>query len=365
MKVLITGGHLGPALAVIEELDQKNQIIFVGRKYASNKEKTVSLEYREIEKRKIPFYNLTAGRLTRIASLGSLEHIFKIPLGFYQALLILKKEKPDLILSFGGYIAFPICFLGYILKIPIFIHEQTIHPGISNRLSGFFAKKIFVSFKESAKFFPESKTIVSGNPVRKAVLRIIKKVFDLKKGLPIIYITGGSIGSHNVNLHVEHILDKLLEKYIIIHQTGNIRQYGDFERLKIFKNKLPIEKRENYFLKDHFLDDELGYIYSQADIVVGRSGANTFFEILAWKKPSVLIPLPWSASGEQLKHAELIKSAGTGEIFNQSNDSDKLLILINKIIKDKEKYINNFKNLQKLYQQNAASVIVKSISQAR
>jgi len=361
MKILITGGHLGPALAVIDEIDNKATVVFVGRRFALDQEKTLSLEYEEITKRRIAFYHLSTGRITRLLNLRSTLNVLKIPLGLYQTLAILKKVRPNLILSFGGYIGFPICVIGFLLRIPIFIHEQTIKPGLANRLTGIFAKKIFISFPGSKKYFPRAKVIVSGNPVRKNLLAIHKKPFDLDKHHPVIYFTGGSLGSHSVNVHVEKILPQILKKYIVIHQTGKIKQYNDYQRLTHKRNKLAKGLKKNYYLRDYFFEDELGYVYSVSDLVVGRSGANTVFELIAAKIPAVFIPLPWSANQEQLKQSEIFHRAGVGEVFHQSQDSKHLLKTIEKVIANLEDYKINFKNVELLYKENAAEIIVQTI----
>lgn len=361
MKILITGGHFGPAMAVIAEIGNSAQVIFVGKKYDVYGKKAFSLEYQEIAKKNIEFYNLQTGRLTRLLSIRLLTNILKIPLGIYQALAILTKEKPNLILSFGGYIALPICLIASVMRIPILIHEQTIEPGITNRLIGRLAKKIFVTFADSRKYFPRAKTVVSGNPIRKNVLSIQKKPFGLIKNKPVIYFTGGSLGSHSVNIQVEKILPEILSKYIVVHQAGNIAEYGDYQRLLSKRNKLPKDLKESYYIRDRFFTDELGYIYSVADLVVGRSGANTLFELIALKKPAIFIPLPWSAGQEQLKHAQLFQKAGVGEIFDQSQDSKHLVKLIDKVLANIDYYKNNFKKLELLYKENAAKVIAQTI----
>lgn len=360
-RVLITGGHLGPALAVTEEIGDKAEIIFVGRKYAVDREKNLSLEFQEISKKNIRFYNLQTGRLTRLLNKKLLLNILKIPLGFFQSFTILLKEKPDLIISFGGYLAFPVCIAAFILGVPVFTHEQTAKPGLTNRLIGIFAKKIFVTFPETKNFFPKKKVIISGNPVRKTVLTVIRKPFLIPGNKPVIYFTGGSLGSHSINLLVEKILPTLLEKYVIIQQTGKTSEYNDFPRLLEQKNKLAEKLKTNYFLREYFYADEIGYIYANAVLVVGRSGANTVFELIAWNKPAIFIPLPWSANREQAKHAEIMRQAGTAEIFSQAQNPDELTDLIKKVITNIAYYQNNFKKVKLLYKANAAQNIVKTI----
>jgi len=364
MKIIITGGHLTPALAFIEKLKEKKpevEIIFVGRKYALDSEKTLSLEYKEITGKKILFVPIIAGRLTRLISLNSLKNFLKIPLGFFNAFFIISRYRPDVVLSFGSYLAVPIVFWAYLFKIPVFTDEQTIKPGLANKIIGFFAKKIFISFPEVEKYFDKRKTIMIGNLIRESIFKIEKKPFEITKNKPVIYITGGSLGSHSINQHIKKILPQLLEKYIVIHQTGDTKEYHDYEDLLEIKNKLPDNLKKKYFLRQHFFQNEIGYIYSLADLVVGRSGANTFFELIALKKPAVFIPLPWSAGKEQQHHAEIFAKAGCGEIFHQIETSEKLLRIIDKMINNLEKYQKNFKLLKNYFYKDAPERIIKEI----
>lgn len=365
MKILITGGHVTPALAVIERLkkikkEREIEVVFVGRKYALDEEKTLSFEYKELKGR-IKFYSLGSGRLTRVVSLRSLFNLLKTPLGFWQGFKIVRKEKPTVILSFGGYIALPIAFSGWWLRIPIYTHEQTRRPGLANRLIGLIAKKVFISFPDTRSYFPEGRSIVTGNPVRSSALKVIKKPFQISKTDPVVLVMGGSLGSHSINLHIEAILEKLLAKYIVVHQTGGVKKYGDFQRLVKLRNRLSKELQNRYFIKEHFFEDEIGYIYSLSDVVVARAGANTFFELIALNKPAVFIPLPWSANKEQQAQADIFRKAGAGEIFDQSADSSHLLSLIDKVVVNKQRYEEGFKKINHLYKKNAPETILKEI----
>lgn len=366
MKFLITGVHSTPAIALIDYLRQsslkdKVEIVYVGRKYPIDGEKTVSLDFREISKRRIKFIPLEAGRLTRILSLRSLENFLKTPLGFFQALSILKNEKPDKILSFGGYIALPVAIIGFFLGIPVYTHEQTINPGLANKIISIFAKKVFCAFEENMKQFPVKKTVLTGNPIRQAVFRRTKNPCKFISQRPVIYITGGSLGSHGINLLIEGIIDSLLSKYNVIHQTGETEEYQDFERLKNFRDKLLTEKRNSYFLVKHFFDEEIGSIYNQADLVISRAGANSFFELLALQKPVVFIPLPWSAGEEQQKQAEIFQHYKIGEIFNQTKPSHELLQLLDRMIDKLDYYKRNFSKVNFFVKKNAAETIAKEI----
>ncbi|KKP50755.1 MAG: hypothetical protein UR42_C0023G0006 [Candidatus Roizmanbacteria bacterium GW2011_GWA2_33_33] len=364
MKLLITGGHLAPALALIEEIEKTKKdvdIIFVGRQYPLDRERTLSLEYKEINKKKLTFVSIEAGRLNRMISVSSLISFIRIPLGFIQAFFIINKYRPDKIMSFGGYLALPIVFWGFIFRIPIFTHEQTIRPGLANKLIGFFSKKIFVSFAEVKNNFPVNKTYVSGNPVKPSIFKIWDKPFEIKKDQPVIYVTGGSLGSHSINEHIKKIIVKLLYCYIVIHQVGDTKEYHDYEDLLLLKNKLPKELQARYFLVKHFFDNQIGYVYNVADLVIGRAGANTFFELLALNKPALFIPLPWSSGREQQHHAEIFTKAGCGEIFHQITPSEKLLRLVEQMIDRIDYYKSNFKNLSKFYKKNVSKYLIDEI----
>jgi len=354
MKVLITGGHPTPALALIEEIKNKKkiEIVFVGRKYPILGEKTFSFEYKEIKKRGIKFIDLKTGKLPRFFTKEIFINLWLFLVGFFLAAKIVLKEKPAVIISFGSFLAFPIAFWAFVFRIPLFLHEQTISPGLANRIIGFWAKKIFLAFPQAEKYFDKKKTMIVGNPIR------FKKVTPKQKiehQRPVIYITGGSLGSHAINLHIERILPALLKKYMVIHQIGNITKFNDFNRLKDkFKSRF-------YSPFCHISEKELFSIYQKADLVISRAGANTFFELIIFEKPTIFIPLPYSASKEQWKQAEIFKEAGTGEIFNQEEESQKLLDLIDKMINNLSYYKKNFKKLRFLYRKDATKKIVKTI----
>jgi len=354
MKIIITGGHPTPALALIDGLKQyKNiQIIFVGRKYPLIKEKNYSFEYQEIKKRRIKFIDLKTGKLVRYFSKDFFINFFLLIQGFFTSLKILIIEKPDLVFSFGGYLGFPIAFWAWIFRIPIIIHEQTVSPGLANRIIGFFAKKVLLAFPQAKEFFNQKKTLFVGNPIRFSEIKILKRNIADRR---IIYVTGGSLGSHVINTHIENILPFLLKKYTIIHQVGNISQFNDFTRLKE-KFKDP-----NYLLFTHIDQEKLKEIYEKADLVISRAGANTFFELIAFQKPAIFIPLPFSASDEQKKHAFIFYKNGAGEIFNQEDDSFKLLNLIDKMINNLSFYKKNLEKLKDLYQKDATKKIISVI----
>jgi UDP-N-acetylglucosamine--N-acetylmuramyl-(pentapeptide) pyrophosphoryl-undecaprenol N-acetylglucosamine transferase len=368
MKIAITGGHPAPALAVIEEARADKQFkdikfLFIGRRYNNERESTDSYEYKEATRLGITFENLRTGRLTRIVSPRTAKSMALIPKGMFDAYHILKRHKPDRVLSFGGYIALPVAYAARALGIPVYTHEQTIHPGIASRLIAKVAKRILVSFPESAPFFPTDKTVVTGNPVRRNVFEINIKPFALPKDVPVLYVTGGSLGSHSVNVHIEALLPRLVEQYGVIHQIGNVKEYDDYETMLAARRKLPEALRERYIPVEHLTSEEIGYVYANSSMVIGRSGANTVFELLMLEKPSVLIPLPWSAHDEQRRQARVLEQAGVAEVFEQDGPSEELFSKIRKVMGKLESYRAGVSSLRGMIPPRSAHHVLEIITE--
>ncbi len=359
MKIVIIGGHLAPALSVIEELDRDVEILYIGRKHALEGDSAVSLEYDTITKKSIAFVSLNTGRFQRSLTRHSFFSIVKIPVGMVQAIAVLKKFKPDVVVGFGGYVSFPVAIAAKILKIPIVIHEQTLEAGASNRVISKFADKICISFESSAKYFPKEKVVLTGNPIRKTILSPNKK-FKIETNDPIIYITGGSLGSHFINLMVSGVLAKLLDKYSLIHQVGAAQEFKDFEKLSILKEGLNNNKRGKYILSKFFSPEEVGSVMKSASLIISRSGINTISELIFLEKPAYLIPLPVSQKDEQMKNALFLKNLGLGEIGQQKSLTPQLFISqISSMMQNLSKY--KLKSTATHFPKNAASKIVKVI----
>lgn len=355
-KIVVTGGHLTPALATIEELrkDPEVEIIFIGRSRATEGDKTPSAESIVIPNMGIKFYSINAGRFQRRFTRYTLWGLSKVPVGFVQALGILSRERPNSILSFGSYVAAPVVLAGWVLGIPIITHEQTVKGGLSNQFISRFAKKIAVAWEHSLKDFPKEKSILVGNPVRAELLKLKKK----RTSRPVIYITGGNQGAHAINEMVLDILKELLTDYEIVHQTGGSEVYKDFETLSALADQLPTKLRTRYTLGKWFDTAETVNIFSKATIVVGRSGANTVVETMALGIPAVYIPLPISANNEQTKNAKIMENLGAAVILPQDRLTPKrLLAAIRMLVSDYEKYRKAAKNAQKVFKLDAASLL--------
>lgn len=358
MKTVIIGGHLTPALSVIEELPEDAEILYIGRKFSLEGDQALSLEYSTITKKGIQFYDLKTGRLQRAITRRTIPSLTKIPVGFAQSLFVLRKFKPDVVVGFGGYVSFPVVLAANLLKIPVVIHEQTTEAGAANKYLSKYASKICISFETSRKYFPKEKVVLTGNPVRKSI-REPSKSFKISQEKPIIYITGGSQGSHFINTLVEGSLRKLVEKFVIVHQTGGASEFNDFDKLTILKEGLN-KDRESYVHSKFFSADEIGGILKAASLVVTRAGINSVSEIIVLKKPAFLIPLPVSQRDEQIKNASLVKKIGLGEVSEQKDlNPENFTAKINEMMERIETYkLNESKNR---FPKNAAKKIVEVI----
>jgi len=323
-KIVLTGGHLSPLLSIIEEMKDKADILVVGRKYTFESDNALSLEFQIISKMNIPFFDLKAARLQRKFTRHTLPSFLKAPSSFLLAMAFLKKYKPDAVLTFGGYIGLPISVAAKTQKIPVFLHEQTLEAGLTNKFISLFAKKIFISFPSSASFFPPGKTILTGNPLRQEIFETKEKI-DIPLGRKVLLIMGGSSGSHRINLLIEHALYGLIKNYTVIHQTGDSQEFKDYDRLFTLKNEFDKEDKKHYIIKKFIDPSEIGYIYQRADLVISRAGANTISELIALQKKAVLIPLPYSQNNEQRKNALMFENLKRGVILEERDMSPEKL----------------------------------------
>ncbi len=323
-KVAICGGHLTPALALIEELEKKNdvEIIFFGRKYTAEGTKIQSAEYKLIKEKGIKFTEITTGRLQRKFTRHTPVSLAKVPGGFAQALFHLRREKPAVVVSFGGYVGLPVVFSAKLLGIKTIIHEQSAIPGLANKISAKICDNIFVSFPKTLKYFPAGNTTLIGNLTRADVYKkqaSTKKIGDfISKSKELIFITGGNQGSHFINTLILNSLEKL-KGYQILHQVGTLNFKGDFEKARKKSNN-------NYLPVDYLTNSDFGAAINSAKIIISRSGANTVWELATLSKVAILIPLPISAAGEQYENAQILKEAGSAVVLNQKDTTPEILV---------------------------------------
>lgn len=362
MRIAIIGGHLTPALSVIQRIPKGNEVVYIGRKYALEGDRAHSLEYQTIREHNIPFVHITTGRLQRTFTPQTIPSLLKLPTGFFQALRILRQLKPDVIIGFGGYVSVPVGFAGKVLGIPLVIHEQTLEAGLANRILASIANKVCISWETSRKFFPKQNVILTGNPVVEAIFEESTR-HRLKKGvLPRLVIVGGSLGSHAINMLIEGCLPELLKRFELLHQTGDAKEFQDFEHLATKRDSLGPALRERYMLTKFIDPKEIVSVFESADLVVTRAGINTITTLLLLNKPALVIPLPVSQKNEQLKNAQFFKQHGLGEIFNQSiGTPEKLFTLIVAMMKQKNTYANTKSREEFAVNSHAAQKIIDAI----
>lgn len=302
MTILLTGTHLTPAIAIIQALKRKTpsaRLVYVGRKHTGAAE---SVEKEEIERAGAEFKTLTFGKFHRHFTWRQILELAKFPVGFWQAGKLILELKPDAVVSFGGYVALPAAIWGKLAGAKLIIHEQTTEWGLANRLLRPVADVTAVSWKEMA----EPGMVWTGNPIRE---EIVSKMVPSGQ-LPVVYVTGGNQGAKAIDEAVEKILPDLTEKFEVFHQT---------------KSKINF-KHPRYHPAEWFSTPIHADILSRAAVSVSRAGANTVTELMYLGIPSILVPLPDSAGGEQEKNAEIIAGTGLGKIIKQEDLSAEGLL---------------------------------------
>ncbi|OGE26169.1 hypothetical protein A3C26_01445 [Candidatus Daviesbacteria bacterium RIFCSPHIGHO2_02_FULL_39_12] len=355
MKILVTGTHLTPAIAVIDQLKKMQpdaKIIYIGRKSTMEGFRGESVESNILPVMEVKYRTITTGRLQRSFSIYTIPSLLKIPIGIIQALYIIISERVDVILSFGGYVATPVVFIGWLFSMPIIVHEQTLVSGLANRISSLFADKIALSFGKGRE---DGCVINTGNPIRGEILQPVKKLpaefstfFKKAKTdkLPVILVMGGNQGSHIINATLEQILSELTKIAYVIHVSGN-NQFADFERLEKLRGLRYIVKK--------WIGKEIGKVLSNADLIVSRAGANTLTELAFLGKPTLTIPLQLFFQNEQMKNAMFFGKVGLVKILPQSKLSgESLLENIKAMIKDLERLTLKAHQAKKVINKDAA-----------
>jgi len=350
-RIVLTGGHAATtAMAVVEELIRRGEsgkpynLYWIGAKSAIEGKKVAPIELSVLPKMGVRYHSIIAGKLHMKFNMWTLPSLFKIPIGFIHAFIILLKIRPGLILSFGGFAAVPVVVAGWLMRIPIIIHEQTSTAGRANKFSSFFASRVALARESSKKYFPERKIKIVGNPVITQVTDIEPKI---KLGEPpVILVTCGSRGSRIINKVIVESINKLLKKYRVVHLTGVL----DYEEIKKKRESLDDEIKERYEIYD-LVDPimQMDNLYRQADIVIARAGANTVSEIMIIKRPSILIPIFWSYLGEQQKNAKFAERYGIARILDQDKLSTEVLLkYVDNLIDDWKEIVNTIKNKKSL-----------------
>src|SRR5690242_14409763 len=230
MKVVITGGHHNAALVVARLLQKKAvEVVWFGHLYAGRRDSHDSAEYKEVKAAGIRFHDLKAGRFTL-----SLSEMIHLPVGLLHAYQLLKKEKPQAVLAFGGYLGAAVSLAAALLRIPLYLHEQTHSAGKANKLAAKLARRIYLTWPDSVHYFKPAKTRIVGLPLRQSILEA-KPRKTPSSSKPLLLVMGGKQGSHAINQFIFDNLEGLRQEFNLVHQTGNSTGTGDYARALTLK----------------------------------------------------------------------------------------------------------------------------------
>mgnify|MGYP000948399890 FL=1 len=339
-----TSGHVTPNLALLPGLKRAGyNIHYIGSKNGIEKQLIEWILY--------PYYSISTGKLRRYFDRKNFTDTFRVIGGFRQAYTLLGRLKPSVVFSKGGFVSCPVVWAAWLRKIPVVIHESDITPGLTNKLSMPFAKAVCYTFPESGRHIPSEKGIKTGMPIREELFRGNrpegKRICGFTGARPVILIIGGSQGSEKINSVVRNALENLLGDFNICHICGK----GNV--------KPELDKKPGY-KQFEYINEEQAHIYAMADLVVSRAGATVLFELLALKKPNLLIPLSRAASrGDQILNAESFANQGYSMILHEEDLEEASLVnTIHQLYSDREKYK---KAMMKTETDSGATAVLKVI----
>ncbi len=318
-----TGGHTSPGLAVAARLAARG----VGCAWIGSRG---GIEARRAPEAGIPYHAIPTGKLRRAVTWRNLVDLFvNVPAGVVAAFRALGRLEPRVVFASGGYVAVPVMLAAAARGIPIVLHEQTLVPGLANRLGARLARRVAVTFAESARHFPTRKVVVTGNPLRPELrggspARAAGR-FGLDPAVPLVYVTGGAQGAQRVNRAVGAGLAHLLEHAQVIHQCGDNPVTGDHAWLEARRAALAPPLARRYTIVP-YVGAELADVYATAALVVSRAGAGTVNECCQLGLPALYIPLPGTRGDEQTANARLVERAGGATVLPQSDLTPERLV---------------------------------------
>lgn len=339
-----TGGHVYPALPIIEKLQSRGyKVLWIGSKQG--------IEKRIVESWGIEYRGISTGKLRRYFSFQNFTDIFRIIAGTIQSFILLRKIRPELVFSKGGFISVPPIAAAKVLRIPGYTHDSDVIPGLATKINTKLVQKTFLAYEESLAYIGESsKTVVSGNPVRKDFFSHDLEIPSpwsqrISKEKPLLIILGGSSGARQINNLIQESLSDLCTRFTIIHQMGE----------ELFDSSFT---GEDYYPVP-YLNEELPALLRRADLAVARSGAGTLWELAVTETPSILIPLRAGSRGDQILNAEMLGKRGMAIVMEEEEpDAAGLKQLILSLDENREKLNHMKENCRNFVKQRAEDVIV-------
>jgi UDP-N-acetylglucosamine--N-acetylmuramyl-(pentapeptide) pyrophosphoryl-undecaprenol N-acetylglucosamine transferase len=315
-----SGGHTSAAIGMIDALRDaaypSDKILWIGS--------SGGIESGVAARNGISFESISVGKLRRYWDSENLLDIPRVLKGIFQSVKLLRAMRPKLVVSMGGFVSVPVVLAARLSSLPVLVHEQTLVPGIANRIGGRVAGSVVLTFPESSAYFGHKECITIGNPLRKELRRPLRKReealarLELDPDLPLLYVTGGAQGASSLNRIVGEILPELVESWQIIHQFGTLTSEFSKDYLREAASSLPAQLANRYRMLS-YIEDGIFDIYSAASLMLSRSGAGTVNEIRRLGIPAILVPLPNSAENEQQKMAEKLETLGAAIVFSESD----------------------------------------------
>ncbi|MES2744296.1 MAG: undecaprenyldiphospho-muramoylpentapeptide beta-N-acetylglucosaminyltransferase [Bdellovibrionota bacterium] len=301
-KIVLTGGgtagHVMPHIAMIPAYKKWGwQLTYIG---------SAGIEKALIEKEAIPYHTIATGKLRRYLSLQNFTDLFRIAKGFVQSFQLLRKIKPDLVFSKGGFVSVPVAYAAWLLRIPVVSHESDLTPGLANKLIAPFCRFLFYAFPDTANHIKVRDKAEAGIPVRPTLFRGNKDrgltLCGFERGTPVLLVMGGSLGAERINKALQESLRDLVDQWQVVHLTGKGKGIAfSHPRYKAFE----------------YVNEGLEDIFAATDAVISRAGANSLFELKALRKPMLLIPLDIGSRGDQIHNAESFAKQGWAMVLSE------------------------------------------------
>jgi len=344
-----TGGSVSPLLALREPLQSLYpDIKFIWIGTPSGPEKTL------VRSQGIEFHWIFSGKLRRYFSWRNFVDPFLVFVGFIQSLILLRRLRPQVVVSAGSFVAVPVVLAAWLLRIPVLVHQQDIRPGLANKVSAFFAQRITITFPESIRSFPAKKVVHTGNPVRPEILLGDadkgRQMFGLSADLPVVVVIGGGTGALRLNQLIIGALPELLQFCQVVHITGKGKKLPP----------LALKDKAELYHAYEFVVDGLPDLLAAADLVVSRAGLGFLSELAAVGKPAIIIPIPQSHQEDNAKYF-----AERGAVVYVSQDtlsSQALVDDIRELLNDKESLHFLSKRIHSFFKPEAAEMIAREIS---
>ena len=333
-RIVLTGGgtagHVTPNIALLPRLREADfEIFYIGSHDG--------IEKKLIQSQNIPYYGISSGKLRRYFDLKNFTDPFRVIKGFSEASSLMKQLKPDVVFSKGGFVSVPVVMAAKRHHIPVICHESDLTPGLANKLSMPSATKVCCNFPETLQYLPKGKAVLTGCPIRKELMEGSRTAALTMTGFtpdkPVLMVMGGSLGAVAVNQAVRNALPELLEHWQIVHLCGKGKTDESLNGTK-------------GYVQYEYIHKELADLFALCDIVVSRAGANAICELLALRKPTLLIPLSAKASrGDQILNARSFERQGFSMVLEEEKiTKNTFLDAVSELAAHRQDYIKTMED---------------------